>query len=240
LNRFFFSFLFSFFLFYLPTAAESNSCGFVAGSTVEKDYHHITCTVHARFTSWFRLAQRSGDLDARLRFNSSSHIKSRQESEIRMGSIHVDDSQGQDQPKLEHVDMPSMGQTNGDGFRSFKVIDLASDQPSTPTGMKDEILLLSWLIVLLRTREDSQICYDWAYKGQENVVEGEPVNIRLSTDEVMIGLQSKAGQIATAISRHITTAAPMPCTAMSSPVSLLLSTGSLSQTSEGAKDEVSE
>jgi fusarinine C synthase len=157
-----------------------------------------------------------------------------------MGSIQVDDTQGRDQPRIDQIGGPSVSQTNGDGFRSLKVLGLASDQTSTPTGMRDEILLLSWLIVLLRTREDGQISCDWAYKVRESVLEDEPVNIRLSTDEVMADLQSTVGQAAAKISRHIATVAPRPCTAFSDPVSLVLSTGPLSLTSEGAKDEVSQ
>jgi len=151
-----------------------------------------------------------------------------------MGSVYVDDVGGRDQSGPG-----SAGQTNGDGFRSFKVLGLESGLTSTSTGMRDEILLLSWLIILLRTREESQICYDWAYKGRGSVVEGELMSIRLSTDEVMTGLKNKVGQIAATISRHIMRVAPSLCTATCNPASLLLSTGSLSQTSDGAKSEVS-
>ncbi|KAJ5373177.1 AMP-dependent synthetase/ligase [Penicillium concentricum] len=117
---------------------------------------------------------------------------------------------------------------NGD-FSSFQITHLASEQVATPTGMKEEIVLLSWLMVLLRSREDSQISYDWSHKDFANGVEPESVN-KLLMNEVMKGLQSNVGEVATAISRNISTAA-------SSPSSLLLSTSSLSRTSEEAKDE---
>jgi hypothetical protein len=119
---------------------------------------------------------------------------------------------------------------NGD-FSSFKMTHLASEQITTPTGMKEEIVLLSWLMVLLRSREDSQISYDWSHKDFANGVEPESVN-KLLMNEVMKGLQSNVGDVATAISRNISTGA-------SSPASLVLSTSSLSRTSEEAKDEVS-
>ncbi|KAJ5427052.1 hypothetical protein N7465_002122 [Penicillium sp. CMV-2018d] len=118
--------------------------------------------------------------------------------------------------------------TNGD-FSSFQIAHLASEQIATPTSMKEEIVLLSWLMVLLRTREDSQISYDWSYKDFANGTEPESVN-KLSMNEVMKGLQSNVGEVATAISRSITAGA-------SSPASLILSTSSLSRTSEEAKDE---
>src|SRR5258707_1343892 len=64
----------------------------------------------------------------------------------------------------ELADSLSTGQVDGDGFRSFKVVGIASDQVASPTGMKEDILLLSWLIVLLRTREGSRLSYGWSYK----------------------------------------------------------------------------
>ncbi|KAJ5501253.1 AMP-dependent synthetase/ligase [Penicillium expansum] len=118
--------------------------------------------------------------------------------------------------------------TNGD-FSSFQIAHLASEQITTPTGMKEEIVLLSWLMVLLRSREDSQISYDWSYKDVAHGAEPESVN-KLSMNEVMKGLQSNVGEVATAISQNINTGTL-------SPASLVLSTSSLSQTSEEAKDE---
>lgn len=120
--------------------------------------------------------------------------------------------------------------TNGD-FSSFQIAHLSSEQITTPTGMKEEIVLLSWLVVLLRSREDSQISYDWSYKDFANGTEPESVN-KLLMNEVMKGLQSNVGEVATAISRSIPAGA-------SSPASLILSTSSLLRTSEEAKDEVS-
>ena len=149
------------------------------------------------------------------------------------------DVHGQFHPKNEAVDTSSGSQADGDGFRSFKIVGLAPDQ-TTPTGMREQIILLSWLIVLLRTQENSKICYDWAYKDQENGSEHEPVSKRLSTDEVMTAPQSNVAQIGSAIYRHIATVAPNQSAAISSPSSLLLSTSSLSQSPEDHKDKVSE
>ncbi|KGO76863.1 AMP-dependent synthetase/ligase [Penicillium italicum] len=116
-----------------------------------------------------------------------------------------------------------------DDFSSFQIADLGSEQITTPTGMKEEIVLLSWLMVLLRSREDIQVSYDWSYKDLADGAEPESVN-RLLMNEVMKGLQSNVGEVATAISQNITTRA-------SSPASIVLSTSSLSQSSEEAKDE---
>ncbi|KAB8074309.1 hypothetical protein BDV29DRAFT_156789 [Aspergillus leporis] len=147
-----------------------------------------------------------------------------------MGSIHSSDIHDQD--PLNNGSTDVLG--NGDDFSSFEVASLAADQTATPTGMREELVLLSWLLVLLRTREGGQIRFYWAYKGSGH----EPLTGSLSIDEVMTtGLQSNIGQTAAAISRQIATVASSQPEAAAGPVSLLLSTGSLSQTSEGATDE---
>ncbi|KAF4168160.1 hypothetical protein CNMCM6936_003268 [Aspergillus lentulus] len=115
------------------------------------------------------------------------------------------------------------------GVESFEVAGLASDGPSSPTGMRDEIVLLSWLIVLLRTREGGQIRYEWAYRYPKE----EPVPRSLVINEVVAGLQTSLKETAAAVSRHIAADAP----SQSAPASLILSTSSLSQASEEAKDE---
>lgn len=155
---------------------------------------------------------------------------------------HLDDIQGQDTRGDEkHIPPPLSGETSGDGFTSYEIPGLASDQPSTPTGVRDETLLVSWFIVLLRTREDGQVRYDWAYKGRaDGDQEHEQVNNTLSTDQVMPNLQTSIQQVAEAIAHNVAEAVPSQYTATTSPASLLLSTASLSQTHEAPGDEVSE
>lgn len=154
-----------------------------------------------------------------------------------MGDIRVDNRCEQNTGKYESVDVLSTAQVDGDSFQSFEAAGIIAGHVTTPTGMRDEILLLSWLIVLLRTREGGDISFDWAYKSLTNGPEQETVNRSLSMDEVVTGLQSNVEEISAAISRHIATEATNQT---SSPVSLLVSTGSLSPTSEESKDEVSE
>ncbi len=129
-----------------------------------------------------------------------------------------------------------------DGFRTIEVPGLASDKAATPTGMREDLLLLSWLIVLLRTREDGQASSEWAYsiesQGQHGGIQ-ELAPRSLSTDQVMPNLQSKVRDIAAAISSHTATQLSKEQTDLSRPTRLLVSTGSLARTSEGAKDEVS-
>ena len=139
-----------------------------------------------------------------------------------------------------------MGSTEGyiavDGFRTFEVPGLASDKGATPIGMREDLLLLSWLIVLLRTREDGQASFEWAYSIESGGQHGGKQELEtrtLSTDQVMPNLQIKVGDVASAISSHTATQPPEPRGHLSKPSSLLLSTGTLSRTSEGAKDDVS-
>ncbi|KAL2851813.1 hypothetical protein BJX68DRAFT_275224 [Aspergillus pseudodeflectus] len=137
-----------------------------------------------------------------------------------MGSIQVE----------EFLDQ---GQPNADGFRPYKIVGLAPEQ-TTPTGLKEETLLLSWVIALLRTKESSQVTYEWAYnRGRGSKT--ELVKRTLSIDELKLGLQSSVEDAASAIANYLSTVA-LDQPATSNPASLLLSTGSLSQTSE-AKDE---
>lgn len=148
-----------------------------------------------------------------------------------MGSIQHDDIHNQKYHCNQSYDLTA-ARLNRNGVESFEVVGLASDGPSSPTGMRDEIVLLSWLIVLLRTREGGQIRYEWAYRYPEE----EPVPRSLAMNEVVAGLQTSLKETAAAVSRHI--AADVP--SQSAPASLILSTSSLSQASEEAKDEVSD
>lgn len=153
---------------------------------------------------------------------------------------HLDDTQGQDQRGDERLGASLTGKASDNGFTSYQVAGLASRQTSTPTGMREDTLLVSWLIVLLRTREDGQVRYDWAYKGRATGKdEHEEVNNTLSTDQVMPNLQTNIQQVAEAITHHVAKSPPSQSTAATNPASLLLSTGPLSQTHEGARDEVS-
>ncbi|KAF7169549.1 hypothetical protein CNMCM5623_002209 [Aspergillus felis] len=144
-----------------------------------------------------------------------------------MGSIQQDDHNQKHYSNESGDSMATRLNCNGD--ESFEVAGLASDEASSVTGMRDEIVLLSWLIVLLRTRDGVQIRYDWAYRRPEE----EPVPRCLAMNEVVAGLQSSVKETAAAVTRHIVTDGPN----QSAPATLLLSTSSLSQTSEEAKNE---
>ncbi|EAL86624.1 nonribosomal peptide synthase SidD [Aspergillus fumigatus Af293] len=145
-----------------------------------------------------------------------------------MGSIQQDDVHNQIDHCNQSDDLPA-ARLNCNDVELFEVAGLACDETSSPTGMRDEMVLLSWLIALLRTREGGQIRYEWAYRYPEE----EPVPRCLAMNEVVAGLQSSVKETAAAVSRHISADVSSP----PAPASLLLSTSSLSQTSDEAKDE---
>ncbi|KAJ5288884.1 hypothetical protein N7478_001914 [Penicillium angulare] len=133
-----------------------------------------------------------------------------------MGFIQENDPHDQLQP----VDL--------DGFRSYQVADLTAVDASTLTGMKEEVVLLAWLLVLMRTREGTLPRYEWAYKnGSNNLTSHE-----LPTEKLVAGLESSTEEVARAIIEHVKTSKPAELADVSSPVSLLLSTGSLTKDAE--------
>ena len=120
---------------------------------------------------------------------------------------------------------------NGDDTISFEMNGIASDK-TTPTGMTEGIVLLSWLLLLLRTREGGQVSFEWAYDicGTTS---------RLSMNEVMEGLEDNVMDVSAAIHNHIRKS-PDQNKSYSSPVPLILSTNTFAQNSEEVKEEVSE
>lgn len=133
----------------------------------------------------------------------------------------------------------SSGHQNEEEFRSFDVSGLASTPFTSATGMKNEIVILSWLLVLLRTGEGSQIQYDWAFKGLESSSERAIIANSLLMGAIITDTEGNVGQSLEATISHISKVDPSQCRTTSKPLSILLSTQSLSQISEDAKDEVS-
>ncbi|KAJ9634430.1 hypothetical protein H2204_006255 [Knufia peltigerae] len=122
------------------------------------------------------------------------------------------------------------GCTDGSLRRSFKIANLASQHEHTPTGMKEEFVLLSWLLVLYRTCERDQVQCQWAYGPQPNYLENKQPIQNLSLDGFMKDSPSNVRQTTSAIS-HYLTSIPRPVNA-ADHTSLSLSTGSLEDTSQ--------
>lgn len=145
-----------------------------------------------------------------------------------MGSVSVDDE--------------GPTQANSHPFKYFTLDGLFSpSETCLPTALRADVLLTSWLVVLMRTREDRKASFEWKYDGWEDTNEHQRVERRLSTDEVLPGLNldSSLGDATQIALRHHASSVKDLCTATACPKHLLLSTGSLSRSSDDAQDEVS-
>jgi hypothetical protein len=129
----------------------------------------------------------------------------------------------------------------GEMMRSLAIVKLPgllSEQSCNPTGMKDEILLLSWLIVLLRVKEDRQASYDWMYRTREIEDRRTLSSGTLSTDEVIGNFKSTIRQATAAIFGCRSGIKTVSHDAHLGPVSLVLSTGCPSREAGENKTEV--
>ena len=149
---------------------------------------------------------------------------------MKMGSILVEVPSQQELS----VDISPEHKNDENSFRRFEIVGIASEQGRSPTSLREEVVLLSWLLVLLRTRE-GQISYNWAYKDRGDI-EHELRMRCLAMGEVMPGPQGSVGEVAATIARHITNGTPN--VSMSSPASMILST-SANWGKPDEKDEVS-
>jgi amino acid adenylation domain-containing protein len=135
--------------------------------------------------------------------------------------------------------MSNTNEASGMASKTFQVNGLAPPNCSTPTGMRDEIILIAWLIVLMRVQESSLVRCEWQYQDSPQVLENGDAVRSLSPNDVMIGLQSHTGQSAAILAGTIPSITEVQQAALSSPASIRLSTGPLSLSSEDAKEEVS-
>lgn len=103
-----------------------------------------------------------------------------------------------------------------------------------------EILLLSWLLVLLRTQEERCASFEWSYRISQDGVERQVPAIRLSSDEVMTEsqLQTTFSQAVEAVARHIKANAPALRAISPKGASILVSTASLSHKTDDNDQEV--
>lgn len=120
---------------------------------------------------------------------------------------------------------------NGSSEHSFSIAAAGTSQWNTD-GLESEITLLSWLVVLLRTREDTQFWFEWAYQSEDDE---EAPAYRVHVGEIVTDLNATVKDTLAKLSRHVKQAGPSP----SAPSSLLLSTASLARTSSEILEEVS-
>jgi hypothetical protein len=118
--------------------------------------------------------------------------------------------------------------TSGGSVFTYHINNLASSSSSTPSSMREDILLTSWLIVLLRTREGERVAFDWKYQSTGS----EESPRHLSMEDVMKGLDDSIENVTRTISNQIPRVRSKQNSA--DAVSLLLSTSDLSQQSENS------
>jgi hypothetical protein len=126
---------------------------------------------------------------------------------------------------MTDLNYEALDRTSGDPVFTCDMDNIAS---STPSGMREDVLLASWLIVLLRTREGERVAFDWKYESSSNTSEN-PIK-HLSMEDVMKGLEDSVDNVTRTISGQISTADSSKNYAEST--SVLLSTSVLSQQSE--------
>lgn len=105
--------------------------------------------------------------------------------------------------------------------------------------MKNDIVLVAWLIVLLRTREGNQVNFDWGYKTEQSDIQQDSGLKQICMGKVISTLQDKVGDAIATLSRNIHAMTEAQSASASGPVALIMSTSSLAEKSEESRDEVS-
>jgi len=136
--------------------------------------------------------------------------------------------------------MSTTNEASGMASKTFDIDGLAPQNCSTPTGMRDEIILIAWLIVLMRVQESSLVRCEWQYQGTAQVLEKGDAIRSISPNDIMIGMQSHIGQSAAILAGKIPSVTEAQQSALSGSASIRVSTSSLSRSSEDVKDEVSQ
>lgn len=119
----------------------------------------------------------------------------------------------------------ALNNTSTDCISSYNMDKLAFQSNTAPSGMREDILLTSWLIVLLKTQEGERVTFDWTYQSSSDASE-QPCR-HISMENVMEGLQDSVDTVIKTIATKISAAGS--CVKTTEPVSLLLSTGLLQQ-----------
>ncbi|TID23425.1 nonribosomal siderophore peptide synthase Sid2 [Venturia nashicola] len=136
-----------------------------------------------------------------------------------MGLIDPIESYEIIRPKHLSVELPSTRQACNKDFRELDTHGLISN---TRTGIREEVLLVAWLLVLLRTRENGHADFSWGHRDQTDAFELGSLNNKFLMNEVISGQQDSIDQAAQAIYRHIAKVTPAANGGSSSSFSLLL------------------
>lgn len=151
-----------------------------------------------------------------------------------IGTILVPDGQNPKQAQESFIELAR--ENDETAFRSFRINGLAANTDVCLTGMRNELVLLSWSIVLLRTSEEGQVSFEWAYNRQSEHPQRKPLN---PVQITFSNLQTSIEQAGTEILHNISTSSVDRSTPTSGITSLVLSTGILSQTTSEPENRVS-
>lgn len=143
-----------------------------------------------------------------------------------MGSIETHDTYHPLQPTDSPSYRLSTGRVDEDDFRSYQVLDHGATQDNIPVSVTDEIVLLSWFITLLRTRENTNVSFNWAYYGPLNGHMDEQQVKCFTQDVLMTSIKDKVRAIAARIFSQLDIYAEKPGILRSCHASLILSTTS--------------
>lgn len=198
------------------------------GSVGELKRHHAVAELRRRGRCW-RCLWVDGSLAAfgGLEDLISSLIRS-------VHSTPLEKTRGRDclRSPPRRIKMDTLNDSDG---RTFEILQLRDD--ILPTGLREDLVLVAWLAVLLRSREGSSVDFEWAY-AHDTTTEDDTTISNRSMDKVMKYLQSSIKEVANVVREDITSSKPSNIQASSTPAKLVLSTSTLSRTSEGTGDEV--
>jgi hypothetical protein len=121
----------------------------------------------------------------------------------------------------------------------IKVAGLRLDELCSTSDTKEKVILLSWLIVLLRSQEGDGVFFEWAYGSsadEDRTVERH----HFAANEFVSDLEASTEQCSAAIAAYLGHLESQHTTSGALSSSLLLSTGSLQKRSDKIQEEVSE
>ncbi|KAK5051561.1 hypothetical protein LTR84_003213 [Exophiala bonariae] len=139
-----------------------------------------------------------------------------------MGSVEVQDGHLVD----GHAYQLLTGRADEEGFRSFQIIDLTDDQEATVTTLSDEIVLLSWFLTLLRTRDNPSLSFDWVHYIPRNGYIQDQGAECFRLGDLVTNMNATVGTIKRKISSLLQACGNTAQTIKSADSSLILSTSS--------------
>jgi hypothetical protein len=137
-----------------------------------------------------------------------------------MGSLEVHDGRTVDDYACQLL----TGRADEDGFRSFPIIDLTHNREATITTLSDEIVLLSWFLTLLRTRDNPSLCFDWVHYIPRNGYIQDQGAECLKMGDLVTDMNATVGVITKKISSLLEACGHRAKTIQSTDSSLILST----------------